>query len=108
MWIDTGVGIPVELQGKLLMKFFQVHNQERDRKKGFGLGLAIARRLARQIGGDLVAESALGMGSRFSIILPAHEPQSADTMQQPGLNPSFVPGMKTVSKGRLLLGGGTI
>ena len=51
--IDTGVGIDPALQEKLFEEFFQVHNGERDRRKGFGLGLTIAHRLARQIGGDV-------------------------------------------------------
>jgi signal transduction histidine kinase len=67
---DTGSGIAPEHQDKLFDEFFQVHNHARDRAKGFGLGLAIARGLARQLGGDLTVESALGHGSRFTLALP--------------------------------------
>jgi signal transduction histidine kinase len=75
---DTGVGIPAEHQAKLFDDFYQVNNDERDRKKGFGLGLAISRRLARQLGGDLVVDSAPGRGSRFSIVLPSARAPKAD------------------------------
>ena len=68
--IDTGVGIAAESQSQLFEEFFQVHNHERDRRKGFGLGLAIAKRLAKQLGGDIHLDSALGKGSRFTVALP--------------------------------------
>ncbi len=67
---DTGVGISVEDQKMLFSEFFQADNQERDRTKGFGLGLASARRLALQLGGDLTAVSTRGPGTCFSILLP--------------------------------------
>jgi len=69
--IDTGIGIAAEDRDRLFDEFFQVHNHERDRTKGFGLGLSIARGLARQLGGDLGVESAPGAGSRFSLSLPS-------------------------------------
>jgi signal transduction histidine kinase len=68
--IDTGVGIAPENRDRLFDEFFQVHNHERDRRKGFGLGLTIARRLARQLGGDIQVDSAPGRGSRFTVLLP--------------------------------------
>ena len=67
---DTGVGIAAEHVGRLFDEFYQVENHERDRQKGFGLGLAIGRRLARQLGGDLSVASSLGHGSRFTLALP--------------------------------------
>ncbi len=67
---DTGVGIAAEHVGRLFDEFYQVENHERDRQKGFGLGLAIGRRLARQLGGDLAVASAVGRGSRFTVLLP--------------------------------------
>jgi signal transduction histidine kinase len=68
--IDTGAGIDPKVHHRLFDEFYQVHNHERDRNKGFGMGLAIAQRLARQLGGDITVDSALGRGSRFSICLP--------------------------------------
>jgi two-component system, sensor histidine kinase len=68
--VDTGIGIAPQDREHLFEEFFQVHNAERNRTKGFGLGLAIARRLARQLGGDVTVESAEGHGSRFTVVLP--------------------------------------
>jgi signal transduction histidine kinase len=67
--VDTGVGLSPEGRERLFEEFYQVSNHERDRRKGFGLGLAIARRLTRQLGGDVSVESVEGQGSRFSITL---------------------------------------
>jgi signal transduction histidine kinase len=67
--IDTGIGIPHEQHEHLFDEFFQLQNRERDPSKGFGLGLSIARRLARQSGGDITVESSPGHGSRFSLLL---------------------------------------
>lgn len=67
---DTGSGVAPEHQERLFDEFFQVQNEERDRNKGHGLGLAIARRLARKLDGDVTVDSAIGRGSRFTIVLP--------------------------------------
>jgi signal transduction histidine kinase len=67
---DTGIGIHPEHQASLFQEFFQVQNHERDRKKGFGLGLAISRRLTEQLGGTLACESQAGRGTTFRINLP--------------------------------------
>jgi signal transduction histidine kinase len=67
--IDTGIGIPRAMHDHLFDEFFQMQNHERDPSKGFGLGLSIARRLARQAGGDITVESSPGSGSRFSVLL---------------------------------------
>jgi len=74
--IDTGIGVAPEHRERLFEEFFQVDNAERNRSKGFGLGLAIARRLARQMGGDVTVESSPGHGSRFTLTLPL-DPASA-------------------------------
>lgn len=68
--IDTGVGIAEEHQALVFQDFFQVDNRERDRTKGFGLGLSIAARFAAQLGGELRLESRPGLGSRFTLLLP--------------------------------------
>jgi signal transduction histidine kinase len=68
--IDSGIGIEPHLRDHLFDEFFQVKNHARDRRKGFGLGLAIAKRLARHLGGEISVESAVDTGSRFSVVLP--------------------------------------
>jgi signal transduction histidine kinase len=66
---DTGEGVPAPLQDRLFEDFFQVDNSERDSRKGFGLGLAIARRLARQLGAEIRLESTVGVGTRVEVAL---------------------------------------
>jgi signal transduction histidine kinase len=68
--IDTGLGLSADQQARLFQEFYQVQNHARDPRKGFGLGLSIARRLARQLGGEIEVESTAGKGSRFSVLLP--------------------------------------
>jgi signal transduction histidine kinase len=68
--IDTGIGIAPLDQQRLFDEFFQANNHERDRQKGFGLGLAICQRLARQLDGELQVQSSIGNGSRFTLVLP--------------------------------------
>ena len=65
---DTGRGIPPENLETIFEPFEQT--DATDQHRGAGLGLAISRELARAMGGDLVAESELGTGSRFTLWLP--------------------------------------
>jgi PAS domain S-box-containing protein len=65
---DTGRGIPPERLGTIFEPFTQ--SEVADRRLGTGLGLSISRQLARMMGGDLVAESEPGSGSRFTLWLP--------------------------------------
>ena len=81
---DTGIGIARADQALLFEEFYQVRNHERDRKKGFGLGLAIARRLAQQLGGDVGVSSELGKGSRFDVVLRGVVASPAPTGAGPG------------------------
>lgn len=67
---DTGVGIAPENQGRVFSEFFQVENPERDRSKGFGLGLSIVKLSCEWLGAHLSLRSQLGAGSRFSVVLP--------------------------------------
>jgi signal transduction histidine kinase len=66
---DTGIGIPVANVPFLFDEFYQVNNYERDRSKGFGMGLAICRSLARQIGSDIRLASTSPQGSCFELLL---------------------------------------
>jgi signal transduction histidine kinase len=67
---DTGIGISVEQLARVFEPFVQVDAKLTRTREGTGLGLAISRDLARGMGGDLTAVSALGMGSTFVLTLP--------------------------------------
>jgi PAS domain S-box-containing protein len=66
---DTGVGIPADRLELVFEPFMQVESSHAARVEGTGLGLSISRDLARGMGGDLTAESTLGVGSTFTIRL---------------------------------------
>ena len=65
---DQGRGIAVEDQARIFDKFERLNASE---PGGSGLGLYIARRLARAMGGDIAVDSAPGQGARFIFTLPA-------------------------------------
>ena len=50
---------------------FERYERIGDEPGGIGLGLAISRRLARSMGGDIELESAAGEGARFALVLPS-------------------------------------
>jgi PAS domain S-box-containing protein len=68
---DTGIGIPADKLGVIFDPFVQVRADLTRTAEGTGLGLAISRDLARGMGGDLHAASDPGVGSTFTLILPA-------------------------------------
>ena len=78
---DNGVGIAPIHQSRIFEEFYQVANTERDRRAGFGLGLAICARIASLLGTRIALRSALSRGSIFSLDLPEAEPvRSAPTV----------------------------
>jgi len=71
---DTGVGIPQDKLPKIFEKFFQVENEAQPRSVGSGLGLAIAREIVEAHGGTITAESRVGRGTTFRVVLPPRPP----------------------------------
>jgi signal transduction histidine kinase/CheY-like chemotaxis protein len=67
---DNGIGIPADRQRDIFKSYVQVDNPERDREKGFGLGLSIVQGLANLLGHTLEVDSTPGRGSRFSVTVP--------------------------------------
>ncbi len=68
---DTGRGIAADELRTIFEPFIQVGRHLTGTDEGTGLGLAISRDLARGMGGDLTAASTLGVGSTFTLTLPA-------------------------------------
>jgi signal transduction histidine kinase len=68
--IDTGIGIPEKDIPVLFERFGGLQDVTTSKYGGTGLGLALASQLAQLMGGTISVESALGIGSAFTIDLP--------------------------------------
>ena len=71
---DSGIGIASEFHDAIFNDFTQVDSPIQKRLRGTGLGLALSKQLAQLLGGWVEVQSALGEGSTFSVIVPAHLP----------------------------------
>src|SRR5262245_61600922 len=67
---DTGIGMTGEQQAKLFEEFTQADASTAQHFGGTGLGLALSRKLARMMGGDVTVTSEPGKGSVFTVVLP--------------------------------------
>jgi two-component system OmpR family sensor kinase len=83
---DTGGGIPAEDLPRIFERFYQVdkartHDQCPHRhSRGAGLGLAITKEIVWAHGGEITAESVMGLGSKFTVRLPAREGSTVTTV----------------------------
>jgi signal transduction histidine kinase len=67
---DTGIGLTAGQQAKLFQEFTQADSLTARR---YGLGLALSRKFARMMGGDVTVTSEPGKGSVFTVRLPSGE-----------------------------------
>lgn len=83
---DSGIGIPGEQLIAIFDSFAQLENGLARSYSGLGLGLAIADKLVRKMGGLIQAESEPGRGSVFTVVLPV-KAAAQDTASRPHLVP---------------------
>jgi signal transduction histidine kinase/CheY-like chemotaxis protein len=78
---DTGLGIAAADQERVFKEFVQLHNPQRTRDRGVGLGLAIVRHIAVLLGHRLAIDSELGRGTRISIFLALTRRKPSERVQ---------------------------
>jgi signal transduction histidine kinase len=78
--IDTGLGIPADKQEIIFEEFSRLGTNDR---AGAGLGLAISKRLAEALGGQISVESEVGQGSTFTLLIPLNAPESSGPSVDP-------------------------
>jgi signal transduction histidine kinase len=69
---DRGAGVPAGEEKKIFESFYRAHDSLSSGIPGSGLGLTLARRIARDHGGDIRCERRPGGGSIFTLTLPTH------------------------------------
>ncbi len=75
--IDTGVGIAREAQKRLFSRFYRVMQSHDDNVRGLGLGLYVTKTIVEAHGGSIQVASEVGVGSTFTLTLPAARDQEA-------------------------------
>ncbi|EQB4043484.1 aerobic respiration two-component sensor histidine kinase ArcB [Cronobacter sakazakii] len=77
---DSGIGIPQEEQDKIFAMYYQVKDSQGGKPAtGTGIGLAVSRRLAKSMGGDITVSSKPGQGSTF--VLTVQAPRVAEEVE---------------------------
>jgi signal transduction histidine kinase/CheY-like chemotaxis protein len=71
---DSGIGMTAEQMSKLFKDFSQADSSTTRKFGGTGLGLSISRRFCQMMGGDISVDSEAGVGSTFTVRLPAAVP----------------------------------
>ncbi len=76
---DEGIGIPEDELEKIFGTFYQIDGSATRQFGGLGLGLAVAQRIVKVHNGEIWAESKVGKGSTFHILLPRYTPSNEGT-----------------------------
>lgn len=72
---DSGIGMSADTRSRIFDKFFRAPEARTMEAKGLGLGLSLVEHMVQAHGGLVEADSVMGRGSTFTVILPlGHEP----------------------------------
>ncbi len=69
--LDRGLGVPPGTEARIFEQFYRAHDSLSSGIQGSGLGLTLARQIARAHGGEITCEARAGGGSCFTLRLPA-------------------------------------
>jgi signal transduction histidine kinase len=94
---DTGIGMTPEEMHVIFQAFTQADASITRKYGGTGLGLSLSRRFSEMLGGEITAESQKGLGSTFTVRLPANLPPTAAPA-----SPARLPGVQATA-GRVLI-----
>jgi PAS domain S-box-containing protein len=72
---DSGIGIPNNQYENIFKKFGKSGNVNTNKNRGTGLGLALSKKLVELLNGEIIVESAEGIGSTFTFYLPIEKEQ---------------------------------
>jgi signal transduction histidine kinase len=91
---DTGVGIPLDMQARVLEPFFTT----KPAGQGSGMGLSMVYGFVNQSGGELRLESKPGRGTRITLFFPVEKPGQSSLKERvrPSIEPVFIPQGKSV------------
>ncbi len=97
---DTGKGMTKEQCSRLFERFYQADDSTRRQQGGTGIGLAITRGLIDLMGGQVQVESQVGVGTTFTVQLPAELPagRAESLLPRPLLPPALRPGVELQEK----------
>jgi signal transduction histidine kinase/ActR/RegA family two-component response regulator len=101
---DPGIGIPAEAHDRIFEPYFQVDETVSQRLGGTGVGLALSKRQALQLGGDLIlAASQPGVGSVFRLLMPRSGQSTREAAPAAGAPPAPLPVSATPLEGLRVL-----
>ena len=83
---DTGLGIAPENHEKIFEDFVAISSGDERQSRGDGLGLSISRKIARQMGGDIIVESNINEGATFILNLPLKQVAKTDVVEPKALD----------------------
>lgn len=88
---DSGIGISPEYQARLFTPFVQEDQRLNRSYAGTGVGLALVKRLVDRMGGTVKVESEKGLGTTFTVHLPAAAEAESPALTEPETQPSPAP-----------------